>query len=122
MSPRQIVVLGGGEPWASDLVRVIPNAGEVSFPPGSPPEAWAAALARIEVADVVVVALSAATISDPAWSSVAITLSPRARGLRFTTDQGSGSATPADLSPAGDAFAVTYQAGQDAAPAAPPAT
>ncbi|HEX6786740.1 MAG TPA: toll/interleukin-1 receptor domain-containing protein, partial [Acidimicrobiales bacterium] len=70
MSPRQIVVLGGGEPWASDLVRVIPNAGEVSFPPGSPPEAWAAALARIEAADVVVVALSAATISDPAWSAL----------------------------------------------------
>ena len=56
------------------------------------------------------------TISDPAWSAVAITLSTRARGLRFTTDQGSGTATPADLSPAGDAFAVTYQAAQDARP------
>ena len=50
------------------------------------------------------------TISDPAWSSVAITLSTRARGLRFTTDQGAGTAVPANLSPAGDAFAVTYQA------------
>jgi len=61
------------------------------------------------------------TISDPAWSAVAITLSTRARGLRFTTDQGSGTARPADLSPAGDAFAVTYQAADDAAPAATPA-
>jgi hypothetical protein len=49
------------------------------------------------------------TISDPGWSSVAITLSTRAHGLRFTTDQGSGTAVPANLSPAGDAFAVTYQ-------------
>jgi hypothetical protein len=56
------------------------------------------------------------TISDPAWSAVAITLSTRARGLRFTTDQGSGTAAPADLSPAGDAFAVTYQAAQSAPP------
>jgi peptidase A4-like protein len=52
------------------------------------------------------------TISDPAWSAVAITLSTRARGLRFTTDQGSGTAAPANLSPAGDAFAVTYQAAE----------
>jgi hypothetical protein len=58
------------------------------------------------------------TISDPAWSAVAITLSTRAHGLRFTTDQGSGTAVPADLSPAGDAFAVTYQAAQDAPPGA----
>jgi Peptidase A4 family len=56
------------------------------------------------------------TISDPAWSSVAITLSTRARGLRFTTDHGSGRAVPANLSPAGDAFAVTYQGAGDAAP------
>ncbi len=56
------------------------------------------------------------SISDPAWSAVAITLSTRARGLRFTTDQSSGTAAPADLSPAGDAFAVTYQPAQDAAP------
>ena len=54
------------------------------------------------------------TISDPAWSAVAITLSTRARGLRFTTDQRSATAVPADLSPAGDAFAVTYQPAQDA--------
>jgi hypothetical protein len=58
------------------------------------------------------------TISDPAWSSVAITLSTRARGLRFTTDQGSGTAVPADLSPAGDAFAVSYQAAQSGPPGA----
>lgn len=57
------------------------------------------------------------TISDPAWSAVAITLSTRAQGLRFTADQGSGTAAPADLSPAGDAFAVTYQAAQSAPPA-----
>jgi hypothetical protein len=50
------------------------------------------------------------TISDPAWSAVAITLSTRARDLRFTTEQRSGTAAPANLSPAGDAFAVTYQA------------
>jgi TIR domain len=71
VSPRQIVVLSGGEPWAPDLVRAVPDADEVSFPPGSPPEAWTAALARIEEADVVVVALSAATISDPAWCALA---------------------------------------------------
>jgi hypothetical protein len=58
------------------------------------------------------------TISDPAWSSVAITLSTRARGLRFTTHQGSGTAVPADLSPAGDAFAVSYQAAQSGSPGA----
>jgi hypothetical protein len=56
------------------------------------------------------------TISDPAWSAVAITLSTRAHGLRFTTDQGSGTAAPANLSPAGDAFAVTYQAAGSAPP------
>jgi hypothetical protein len=61
------------------------------------------------------------TISDPAWSAVAITLSTRARGLRFTTDQGSGTAVPANLSAAGDAFAVTYQSAHDAQPGASPA-
>ena len=61
------------------------------------------------------------TISDPAWSAVAITLSPQPRSTRFTTDQGTGTATPVDLSPAGDAFAVTYQAAQNAAPGAPAA-
>jgi hypothetical protein len=62
------------------------------------------------------------TISDPAWSAVAITLVPQPRSSRFTTDQGSGTATPVDLSPAGDAFAVTYQAGQNADPGTPPAS
>jgi hypothetical protein len=60
------------------------------------------------------------TIADPAWSAVAITLSPRSRRLRFTPDQGSGTATPGGLTLAGDAFAVTYQAAADATPAAPP--
>jgi Peptidase A4 family len=62
------------------------------------------------------------TISDPAWSAVAITLSPR-RGpgsMRFATEAGSGTASPADLSPAGDAFTVTYQPAADGAPPAPP--
>ena len=62
------------------------------------------------------------TISDPAWSAVAITLSPRERGLRFAADQGSGTATPAGLTPAGDGFAVAYQAAADPAPGAQPAT
>ena len=47
---------------------------------------------------------------------------PAPRGLRFSTDEGSGTATPAGLSPAGDAFAVSYQAPGDVAPVAPPAT
>ena len=68
MSPRQIVVLGGGEAWASELVQALPNADGVS--PGSTPETWTAALARIEAADVVVVPLSAAAIIDPAWSAL----------------------------------------------------
>ena len=62
------------------------------------------------------------TITDPAWSAVAIRLSPRPRGLRFSTDEGSGTATPAGLTPAGDGFAVSYQAPGDVAPVAPPAT
>ena len=62
------------------------------------------------------------TITDPAWSAVAISLSPRPRGLRFSTDEGSGTATPAGLTPAGDGFAVSYQAPGDVAPVAPPAT
>ena len=41
------------------------------MPGRSSPEAWTAALARVEAADVVVVALSAATITDPAWSALA---------------------------------------------------
>jgi len=65
----------------------------------------------------------AGTVTDPAWSAVAITLSPRSGpgSMRFASEAGSGSATPADLSPAGDAFTVTYQPAADAAPAAPPA-
>ena len=62
------------------------------------------------------------TITDPAWSAVAISLSPRPRGLRFSTDEGSGTATPAGLTQAGDGFAVSYQAPGDVAPGAPPAT
>ncbi|MGZ8633258.1 MAG: G1 family glutamic endopeptidase [Solirubrobacteraceae bacterium] len=51
------------------------------------------------------------TVSDPAWSNVAITLSPhrRARDLRFGPDLASGDATPSGLSPGGDAFTVTLQ-------------
>jgi hypothetical protein len=51
------------------------------------------------------------TISDPAWSNVAITLSPhrRTRSTRFGTDVASTDATPVNLSPGGDAFAVTLQ-------------
>jgi hypothetical protein len=51
------------------------------------------------------------TISDPAWSNVAITLSPghRSRRMRFGADVASADATPVGLSPAGDAFTVTYQ-------------
>jgi hypothetical protein len=51
------------------------------------------------------------TISDPAWSAAAITLSPRRGpgGTRFASQNASGAATPANLSPAGDAFTVTYQ-------------
>ena len=64
------------------------------------------------------------TISDAAWSAVAITLSPHrgARTMRFGSEAGSGSATPADLSPGGDAFTVTYQPAADATAGAPPAT
>lgn len=51
------------------------------------------------------------TISDPAWSNVAITLSPhrRSRSMRFGPDVASADATPAGLSPGGDAFTVTLQ-------------
>ena len=49
------------------------------------------------------------TITDPAWSAVAITLSPPA-GPALLDRRGSGTATPAGLSPAGDAFTVSYQA------------
>jgi hypothetical protein len=51
------------------------------------------------------------TISDPAWSNVAITLSPhrRSRSMRFGPDAASAEATPVGLSPGGDAFTVTYE-------------
>jgi hypothetical protein len=51
------------------------------------------------------------TISDPAWSNVAITLSPhrRSRGMHFGPDVASADATPSGLSPGGDAFTVTLQ-------------
>jgi hypothetical protein len=63
----------------------------------------------------------AGTISDPAWSNVAITLSPhrRSRSMRFGPDVASANATPVGLSPAGDAFTVTYQQAGTAAPASP---
>jgi hypothetical protein len=52
----------------------------------------------------------AVTITDPAWSAVAITLTPGGgpEPMRFAPDAGAGSAAPADLSPAGDAFTVSY--------------
>jgi Peptidase A4 family len=51
------------------------------------------------------------TISDPAWSNVAITLSPhrRSRSMRFGPDVASAEAIPEGLSPGGDAFTVTLQ-------------
>jgi hypothetical protein len=57
------------------------------------------------------------TISDPAWSNVAITLSPhrRSRSMRFGPDAASADVTPVGLSPAGDAFTVTYQQSTPAA-------
>ena len=63
------------------------------------------------------------TITDLAWSAAAITLAPRRDpgSMRFASEAGSGAAAPASLSPAGDAFTVTYQPAADAAPAAPPA-
>jgi peptidase A4-like protein len=65
------------------------------------------------------------TISDPAWSAVKITLTSGRRGRGggpgFVTDgSGSASATPAELNAAGDAFAVTYDGGDDATSGAPP--
>jgi hypothetical protein len=59
----------------------------------------------------------AGTISDTAWSAVAISLASDHRGPGrpgFVSDgAGSAQATPATLSDAGDAFSVTYQAGVD---------
>lgn len=63
------------------------------------------------------------TISDPAWSALAITLAEHrgARSMRFASEAPSGIATPAELSAGGDAFSVTYQQATDTTPAAPPA-
>ena len=60
------------------------------------------------------------TISDPAWSNVAITLSPHRRGrsMRFGSDLAPVNATPVSLSPGGDAFTVTRQQAGAPAPAA----
>jgi hypothetical protein len=59
------------------------------------------------------------TITDPAWSAVAITLTPgRGPGsMRFAPEAGAGSAAPADLSPTGDAFTVSYEPDHAASPA-----
>lgn len=60
------------------------------------------------------------TISDTAWSNVAITLSPHRRGrtMRFGSDVASVDATPVGLSPGGDAFTVTLEQAGAPAPAA----
>jgi peptidase A4-like protein len=67
----------------------------------------------------------AGTITDPAWSPLAITLSSehgRHGGPGFITDGfGTVSAAPAELNPTGDAFAVTYTRGGATTPTAPPA-
>ncbi len=61
----------------------------------------------------------AGPISDPAWRATAIRLSAAsARDLgpgRFAGDAAAATATPAALSQAGDAFAVTYAAAPGAA-------
>jgi hypothetical protein len=51
------------------------------------------------------------TVTDAAWSAAAITLSPQRGpgGMRFGSVADLGAAAPANLSPAGDAFAVTFQ-------------
>jgi hypothetical protein len=63
------------------------------------------------------------TITDPAWSAVAITLSTDRfghGGPGFVTDgRGSASATPAELNATGDAFAVIYDEGNDTTQSAP---
>jgi Peptidase A4 family len=66
------------------------------------------------------------TITDPAWSAVKITLtSDRVRrgGPGFMSDgSGSATATPAELNPTGDAFAVSFDdgAGADDGATTPP--
>jgi hypothetical protein len=66
------------------------------------------------------------TISDPAWSAVAITLAAD-RGFHggpgFMTDgRGSVSATPGELNATGDGFAVDYDAGDGSATSPAPGT
>jgi Peptidase A4 family len=58
------------------------------------------------------------TISDPAWSAVAITLSPGrgSRNMRFAPDGTLAPATPVGLTPAGDAFTVTRRSSAATAP------
>jgi hypothetical protein len=64
------------------------------------------------------------TITDHAWSAVAITLSSDRRrhgGPGFATDGGgSASATPAELNATGDGFAVNYDESNGATTTAPP--
>jgi Peptidase A4 family len=65
------------------------------------------------------------TITDAAWSAVKITLTSDSRGRGggpgFVTDgSGAASATPAELNETGDAFAVTYDQGNDATDGGPP--
>jgi hypothetical protein len=65
----------------------------------------------------------AGTITDPAWSPLAITLSSdrhRRGGPGFVTDGvGVVSASPAELNETGDAFAVTYDRGDATTTSAP---
>ncbi len=62
------------------------------------------------------------TITDPAWSAVAITLTSDRRaggGPGFVSDgSGSASASPAELNETGDGFAVTYGQGSESPPVA----
>ncbi len=62
----------------------------------------------------------AGPISDPAWAATAITLSPDrfAPGTRFAGDD-ADTATPADLSPTGDGFAVSFGSGASDGSGAP---
>ncbi len=53
------------------------------------------------------------SISDPAWSAAAVSLTPGAggsgyEGVDLASGQGSGSATPSSLSADGSSFSVTY--------------
>jgi peptidase A4-like protein len=50
------------------------------------------------------------TVTDPAWSAAAISLAPHGGpgGMRFGSVADLGAAAPANLTPAGDGFTVTY--------------